>query len=482
LGVQADRLTVVGQRQAIVNEILRENTEVLKILGPLQEDQYEKMQRIRSIWAEAYEDLSKVVGKTWEWVEAGKALTSLREFSAIMAEAIKLKEPAPGNKVEIGLPELPTKTKKEGLVKPDPFEMLYGQTEAEMKAGIERKRKLDKEWMEAYIGGWDVKYDRIEEVYVKIADGVFKLKEVLVTDYGVPKASEESERNLRILLAEEKYRDQVTDAINRQSEALIQLGLGFEQPTDEDKLNRLRKEAALREEIADKRLEAEKKINAEIERLGLGFESPTEEYGIAHLTRQATELETAWQNAAEGVADIWASNFSIMRRSGESFGDWFKNMWLDIADYAIGQIWRMAVSYALLGETGKYKAGAGILGMIGNLFAGAFGAGAGAGGAASMGAVAAQGGFEGWVNRPTLFMAGEGGRREFASITPENKMKESGGNTYIYNIDASGAQKGVSVEILRALRETENRAVKRSINEVADLKLRGGKFSKIFGS
>jgi hypothetical protein len=448
LGVQADQLTITGQRQAIVNEILRQNVEVLKILGPLHQDEYEKMQQTRSAWALAYEDLSKMVSKAAEWA----ALDIAKGMKGIETRAVF--------KVQEELEGPPTKG---GLVKPDPFKILYGQTEEEIKAGIGRAQKSYKEWMEGYVNETEVQYNRIEEVYEKVTPGVLKLKEILVTDWGVPKPSPESEAALKLLLQEEKYRDQVTEAIKRQNEAIVELGLGFEQPTEEYKLSLLEKEIALRQEIADKRLEAERRINAEIERLGLGFEQPSGEYQIAHLVRPATEWGNAWQNAVEGVANIWSSNFSIMRRSGEDFGDWFKGIWLDMADYAINQIWKISVNYALMGNmAGKYQAGAGILGMLGSLF----------------GVVGAQEGFYGWVNQPTLFLAGEGGREQ-VNITPEGKS--SGGNIVNnYYIDARFAQKGFAAEITKSIKESENRAVKRSVNEMIDRKLRGGKFSKIF--
>lgn len=66
-------------------------------------------------------------------------------------------------------------------------------------------------------------------------------------------------------------------------------------------------------------------------------------------------------------------------------------------------------------------------------------------------------------------------------IQPKNnKMKGLGGDTHTYYIDARGSQRGVSAEIIRAIRESENRAVIRSVNQVADSKLRGGKFAKVF--
>jgi hypothetical protein len=150
-----------------------------------------------------------------------------------------------------------------------------------------------------------------------------------------------------------------------------------------------------------------------------------------------TEEETKkWGQYAEGIADIWSSSFSTMRRSGEDFGDWFRNLWLDMTDYAIGQIWKIAANYALMGDmVGKYETGKGLLGLLGKLFT-SIGPGASPGGAAAGGAagglvggaamMAAQSGFEGWVNRPTWFFTGEKAR-EHVSITPEGKVQSGEG-------------------------------------------------------
>jgi hypothetical protein len=56
------------------------------------------------------------------------------------------------------------------------------------------------------------------------------------------------------------------------------------------------------------------------------------------------------------------------------------------------------------------------------------------------------------------------------TIVPNQKL--TGGGTVVYNIDARGAQAGVSNEIRRALRETEDRAVKRSIATQHEMTLR----------
>jgi phage-related minor tail protein len=52
----------------------------------------------------------------------------------------------------------------------------------------------------------------------------------------------------------------------------------------------------------------------------------------------------------------------------------------------------------------------------------------------------------------------------------------SGGAKVVYNIDARGAAAGVEHQIMRVLRDVEDRAVSRAVNLVADSRRRGGVF------
>jgi hypothetical protein len=125
-----------------------------------------------------------------------------------------------------------------------------------------------------------------------------------------------------------------------------------------------------------------------------------------------------------GLVDTWSSTFSSMRRSQESFSEWFKGAWLDMADYAIGQIQKMAMNYALLGSISGKTGGTSFFGKSSGGYGGLIGG--------LLGALKLQEGGQFWVNRPTPLLVGEGGGREFVSVTPENKMGQ-GGQTIIYN-------------------------------------------------
>jgi hypothetical protein len=183
------------------------------------------------------------------------------------------------------------------------------------------------------------------------------------------------------------------------------------------------------------------------------------------------------ENFAQNFGSAWNFNIKNIISESKNMGDAVKKVFIGIGDTFTSVVSKMISEWLIFG---KYGSGGGLVGWLGGLFP-AGGAGAGAGiGLESTGLMMQKGGSF-WANRPTLIGVGEGGQREFVTVTPESKMAtESKGDTHNYYIDARGAQRGVSAEIMRAIRESENRAVKRSVSTVADYKLRGGKFGHIF--
>jgi len=91
------------------------------------------------------------------------------------------------------------------------------------------------------------------------------------------------------------------------------------------------------------------------------------------------------------------------------------------------------------------------------------------------------------VNKPTLFpfasgigLMGEAGPEAILPLKRGSDGKlgvsAAGGNyidNRVYNIDARGAQQGVSEDIRRAIKEESDRTVDRSVNKVMDLNQRG---------
>lgn len=76
------------------------------------------------------------------------------------------------------------------------------------------------------------------------------------------------------------------------------------------------------------------------------------------------------------------------------------------------------------------------------------------------------------------FLVGEQGPELFVpkvsgEIVPNDNLRRGVGQTFVFNIDARGAEAGVEQRILRALRATENRAVVRAVGATAALQARG---------
>jgi hypothetical protein len=194
---------------------------------------------------------------------------------------------------------------------------------------------------------------------------------------------------------------------------------------------------------------------------------------VANWKTPAEQIEAVWTTLGENISSAWNFNVTGILRGTEKIGNAFKNMANGMVDAFISSVTKMIAQWLLFGSiTGKTESGGGSLygglwsGIIGSIFN-------------------AQEGAAFWANKPTLLAVGEGGKSEFVSVTPADKMGKTpsqGGGGNIYNIDARGAQRGVSAEIMRAIRESENRAVIRSVNQVADNKMRGGRFAKIFES
>lgn len=114
-----------------------------------------------------------------------------------------------------------------------------------------------------------------------------------------------------------------------------------------------------------------------------------------------------------------------------------------------------------------------ILGGVGDIFGGLFAKG---GIVKSPTTIQANGG---------IGMMGESGPEAIMPLTTKGGKlgvisHGGGGAKVVYNIDARGASPGVEHLIMRALRDTEDRAVARSVNLMADSKRRGGVYGDAF--
>ncbi|MBM4305712.1 MAG: hypothetical protein FJ115_02065 [Deltaproteobacteria bacterium] len=250
-----------------------------------------------------------------------------------------------------------------------------------------------------------------------------------------------------------------------------------------------------------KRLTSEQKMDEWIDTLGEAwgeaafkarlYEEAVEEaidanqMAIPELLKMPNELQAAWDSLSKNIGDVWANNVSNMIKGAQSGKEALDNIWKGMADAFISAVTKMITQWLIFGSiTGKKESGGGWLsggfwsGLLGSLFHG--------------------GGIVGADNGPTRLMPAwnfnnaprlHGGLRpdEYPAILQrgegvftQGQMKAMGRNENYYYIDARGSQKGVSSEIMRAIKASENRAVIRSVNRVAESKLRGGKFAKIF--
>lgn len=251
---------------------------------------------------------------------------------------------------------------------------------------------------------------------------------------------------------------------------------------------------------------------------------------------QATEAEFYWNEQIDKANEFgkvveknneigrelgltFASAFEDAAVNGKSLRDVFKGLAQDIARLAIrknltepmAEFFSQALNFQSQATTTGGSSG----GILGGLFSGFFGGG-GWGAESWSTAAGSQGtnflseqslmlaaqvsGFAdggimtgggplplrkyaggGIATMPQLALFGEGSRNEAFVPLPDGRSipvkLQGGGGGYIdnrvYNIDARGAQSGVSEEIRRAIKEESDRTVDRSVNKVMDLNQRG---------
>jgi hypothetical protein len=120
--------------------------------------------------------------------------------------------------------------------------------------------------------------------------------------------------------------------------------------------------------------------------------------------KKIKESEAIWQEFGNSLSSVWAENVSNMLKGTETFADGFKNLIQGVANSFISAVSKMIVNWILFKNVqGTYKSGVGLLGIVGSM-------------------LGMQHGGSFWANRPTPLLVGEGGQREFVSVTPENKM------------------------------------------------------------
>lgn len=198
-----------------------------------------------------------------------------------------------------------------------------------------------------------------------------------------------------------------------------EMAKGFAENSDYYTKLEVEKDEWTRKQIADGWAD----FYAEREEMNKGFSENNAYYQNENLKKwEENQKQTAlsMERIGSDISRIWGSHLSAMRKGTESFSEGVKGIFTDMADYAISQIEKMAMNYAMFGNTrGEPSAGSGVLGWIGTALGGI---------------VKLQEGGSFWVNRPTPLLVGEGGGREFVTVTPENKMGSAQGQPItIYN-------------------------------------------------
>ena len=117
---------------------------------------------------------------------------------------------------------------------------------------------------------------------------------------------------------------------------------------------------------------------------------------------------------------------------------------------AIASSWATPAALASLATLGSNSASA-ITGMSAAL-------------AFAKSAIFAADGFEGWVNKPTMFVAGEGGEAEYVSITPKSKQSQEISRPITVNNDS--VQMDSMVKMLMQAISSQPKYVIRTIDSV----------------
>ncbi len=147
------------------------------------------------------------------------------------------------------------------------------------------------------------------------------------------------------------------------------------------------------------------------------------------------QAQASIQEFGSQISSVWSSHISSMIKGTETFAEGIKGIFTDMASYVIEQITKMAMNWALFGNTGGTSVTGGLLGLLG----GALGLSEGGHLPGPFIPIRAFAG-GGYADRPTLGLIGEGGEGEW--IIPDSKMK-GGGQTYvtiINNVNAVDTQ------------------------------------------
>jgi hypothetical protein len=258
-------------------------------------------------------------------------------------------------------------------------------------------------------------------------------KDVFREDYSeiIKKSADESAKSwgeyaqAELDALEKMFKDQAEDRIAIEKYTTEKI-LAGEQEFENDKReaieavykvqNELDMEWVANHELANQRiLEGEQEFaNMKIEAQNAVYQAQIDQW-----EEEAKKSDQLIQSFSGGLSSAWSTNLTSMIKGTENFSDAVKNIFAGMGDAVINTITKMATNWLMFGSLTGEKGGTSFFGSskggYGGLIGGIFGL---------LGM--AEGG-EFWVNRPTPILVGEGGQREFVSVTPESKMGKGQG-------------------------------------------------------
>ncbi len=409
LHVTKDDLSDYGKQMAMMEAVHERTIELQRKLGMETETASERIQKQKTAWQEAKEDLAKLVSVMYDWLQVKDKMNKMEDYSIeqqiYRMEAAKISSAVFG--VEEGMAE-PKAAGKSQIARRDMKKYFE-----EQKPYYESLAKQAAQLENLAYGGMENQafFDQLEE-RKEIEKQINQALQDRVgwRAYEVPTLEQELEISRRSLDLETKRGDETRRIMLETARLTGDSTLQFK----------------LQSEALDE--EAKKLLD-----LGVSLDA------VNKYVRASKDSMSEWAKFADdtinGIINSWSSGFSQMRRSGEDFGDWFKNMWLDIADSVIGQIMKITAQEALLGSyknvSGAWSSGGGsggLIGLIGSLFSQT----SSPSNVGMIGLAMQEGGI---VTRPTLGMIGEAGPEAVVPLRGGKVPVEGGGgDTYIiYN-------------------------------------------------
>jgi hypothetical protein len=484
LGINATVLSDYGKTQAVINAVNEKTAELEKKLGMEIETSSERIQKQKAAWIGVKGEIQKATSTLWDYITAMVTYTiHQREMPEWVKEKTGYRETAQakffseeehGGIARIGVESEEDRKKRmvdgEKLIE---LELkrgkaifnssmeyakltgdIYTQVGIAAALGENEKQRLSKEAI--LTDSLRDSIDKVNEAKAReliIADKLAKLAKEQTMLYGAGTAeaeaqgakfvpgeyvspTAEAEAETRKKMATGAFQtpegwinmqdyikniDQVIGAEERAGEAAIHVGELRESSSkaiDDARLALIdyRKQLAELQGNTSVQISLDKQWVDEMIRQGKILPELAEDFKKLAGARQAQMSATVGflQDFGRETASIWATSLTGILDRTSTFSEGMKKMFTNLGDFVISKLLQMGATQALFGNlAGKYVSGSGIIGTIG-------------------GWLGLQEGGQFWVNRPTPLLVGEGGQREFVSVTPESRMgKGGGGDTYI---------------------------------------------------